>query len=138
MALSIFLAWIVGFWLYFLTVVAAGYDGITTVFNALFGGGLVSAVHVTVCVVVGFLLRLRPLGRAWRSSLAISFGFLLVGAALFAFSFAPGQFRDAGEEDGSTVREFGVTWLPGYLLVLFAIVHFPLALRPSRPANDTA
>ena len=131
----LFIAWMVGGALYFFTGVATSYDGFNTFVSGIIGGAFVSAVGVAVCAVLGLLLLIPRLGRFWRASYAPVACIALLGLVLFAFSFVPGQLKELGPaEDGGTIKELGVTWPFGYVLLLFAIAAFPLPSRPTSTA----
>ncbi len=119
-------AWLVGSFLYFVTIVATSFDGIITVLAGAVWGAGISAVCVLACSVTGLLLRIPPLKRLWHSNFLLAGILILIGFGLFGYALSPDQVKVLGQdEDGQAIKELGVTWLPGFLILLFAIANAP-------------
>jgi hypothetical protein len=124
--LRLFFAWMVGGALYFATLVFTDYDGFNTFVTGIIGGAIISAICVVGCAITGLLLLIPFIKRFWRASFIPAFAFCVLGFLLFIFGLLPSQVKTVGhDENGGSIKEVGMTWTPGCLLLIFAIANFP-------------
>jgi hypothetical protein len=126
--LRLFLAWMVGGALYFITLVVTSYDGFNTFVSGIVGGAILSALCVAACAIVGLLLLIPRVKSFWRATYFPALGLFVLGFLMFVFGLLPSQVKPVGpDEYGSSIKEVGITWVVGYPLLIFAIANFPYA-----------
>jgi hypothetical protein len=104
-----------------------GYDGIPTLLFGTLSAGILSAGCVAISLLFGLVFCVRPVARLWNSRRAWAAGLAALSVTVMCFGSRVGL--TASYADPETGQAFlalhPVAALASYLLLLFAIAHWP-------------
>lgn len=109
----------IGLFYYLFSVLICDHDGVLTLLLQPVAGALYTTLAVGFLLVVGLPIRLLPvLNRWWRQSWWLPF---VIGAAAFMMMTVGWAYLPL---DGVVPSRIAVTFLAGWLLTIFAVLHF--------------
>lgn len=115
-------------WLFYMCMsLAEYYDGILTWIGQPIMGAVFSGVTVATIALLGLLLRIPQIGRAWRKSHPLPVIIIVGGLLLLICGSTIGLTETYVDSETETVhsRLHGVVSVPAFLGVIFAIAHWP-------------
>jgi hypothetical protein len=137
--LRLLAAWGIGWAVSLVAVLVWGYDGFPTLIFGALTAAVVSTVSVAVALLAGLVFLVRPVGRLWNSEPMWATGLAALCLAVMCVGSRVGL--TAHYADPETGRAFvalhPVAALSSYLLLLFAIAHWPRrpSQLPTRPGR---
>lgn len=138
-SLRVLVAWGAGWTIYLVAMLLWSYDGVLSLVLQPVVAGVVAAGAVGLAGVVGLVLRVRPIGRAWHGHPGRAIGLIVAALAMLGLGSAVGLTGEYVAPE--TGREFTALHpaaaLLGYLAIIFALLHWP-SRRPAGkgPARD--
>ncbi|MEI8373440.1 MAG: hypothetical protein WCJ35_11490 [Planctomycetota bacterium] len=114
--------------MYMLTMAATVYDGLLSFIGQPICAAFWSGTFVVAGVILGLPLRVSYVRTAWNKRPWIAVLLAITGLALVLYSITPEQMTEY-TEGPKRFREAGCTCLPGYVLLIFAIVNLPWRTR---------
>lgn len=136
--LAILVAYVVGWVVYMVAMMMTVYDGILSMILQPFMAALCSGFFVTISLIAGLILRIRPLSGVWKAMRA--WAIAMIVSSLVVLSFGSHLGITEHYTDYETGREFdGLhSWaaLGAYFALVFAIVNWPLKKRMIAEQGD--
>jgi hypothetical protein len=121
------IAWGAGWAIYLVAALAWGYDGIASLILQPLCAAAVSAACVGAALLVGLVLRVRPVGRLWHTHRA--WAAVIAAASLAVMGLGSSVGLTGVYADPETGRRFvalhPAAALLSYFLLLFALAHWP-------------
>ena len=130
-------AWAVAYWMYLIKEMLIVHDGRIAMTALLMSWGpaiLYSAVFVGVALLLGFVLNIPSVGRAWQGNTRLALSLLIGSIAALLVSPYVGLSEDLHLAQGGRVTMLNpVVWFTSYILIIFVVAHWPE--RRSLPEN---
>lgn len=124
----ILIAWAMGWLVYMIAMVMTVYDGVLSLLFQPIMAAFFSAAFVGIALLIGLILRIPAISRAWRSSRLIAVGLAALSVFLMLFGSSMGLTQTL--TDYRTGSHFvSLHWavaFGSYFVLLFAIANFPL------------
>ena len=123
----IFLAWIIGFFLYMIAMAMTVYDGFPSMIIQPIMGSIITGISIFLTIFIGSPLYIKRIWNWWEQFWWISV-LLVVGGILFMFlSWSPFRITVIDYETNRPVETFHTTLVFfGWFGMLFGIIHCPL------------
>ena len=132
-AIAAGVAFCLGWTVYMIAMVLTVYDGILSMILQPFMAAVVSAICVLAALMLGLLLRMRPLSRWWTATSL--WAALVAGASVFILAFGyflglthVGMNPETGKE---VLALHPVAAVGAYFCLVFAVANWPIRRRRS-------
>lgn len=130
-ALTIALAFVVGWIVYMIAMVLTVYDGVLSLIFQPIMATLCSGFFVALALVVGLILKIPVVSRWWRATPLWALSLML--GSVFVLCFGSWLGITQVYTDQETGRQFTglnvVAALSGYFTLIFAVANWPLRER---------